>query len=82
MSDIVSCRMLGAIANLIGERGEMAKQPLPIFSGQWSVASQQPDFVALLQLARTNLSSVLGHYPLRDWPLATALNYHFLLCQS
>jgi len=27
-------RTLVSIANLIGERGEMAKQPLPIFSGQ------------------------------------------------
>src|SRR5579863_2754189 len=38
MSDIVSCRMLAAIANLIGERGEMAKQPLPVFI---AVASRQ-----------------------------------------
>jgi hypothetical protein len=31
MLAVVSSRKLLSIANLIGERGEMAKQPLPIF---------------------------------------------------
>jgi hypothetical protein len=87
ISDIVSCRMLTAIANLIGERGEMAKQPLPIFSGQWPVTSGQSANRTPLPYSPcppTTLSSVLSHYPLATdhWPLTTALLYHFLLCQS
>jgi len=38
-----SSRKLRSIANLIGERGEMAKQPLPRFfvGGQWLMVSDQ-----------------------------------------
>jgi len=67
---------LSSIANLIGERGEMAKQPLPHFC-QWLVVRSRPSAVSY------QLSAVTAPTTYNDnWQLPTGYCYDLLLCQS